>query len=78
MNVHRESKGENVGQNYLWLQGKPFGTPAAQLPKTPPKPQKTVDARGFADSDDADYHQLHSGRKYYAQQQLTASERAAA
>lgn len=81
MNVHRESKGENVGQNYLWLQGKPFGVPAAQQPKAPavpPKPQKNVDARGFADQDDADYHQLHSGKAYYQQQNLSVQEKAAA
>lgn len=30
LNVHRESKGENISQNYAWMQGKPIGTPAAQ------------------------------------------------
>lgn len=30
LNVHRESKGEDIGQNYAWLQGRPIGTPAAQ------------------------------------------------
>ena len=30
LNVHRESKGENIAQNYDWMQGKPTGTPAAQ------------------------------------------------
>lgn len=48
--------------------------PAPPKPAAPPKPQKNYDARGFADSDDADFHQLHSGRKYYAQQQLTTTE----
>ena len=29
MNVHRESKGENVGQNYAWMRGQPIpGRPA--------------------------------------------------
>lgn len=52
--------------------------PAPPKPAAPPKPQKNYDARGFADSDDADFHQLHSGRKYYAQQQLTTTEQNAA
>lgn len=51
---------------------------AAANPPAPPKPTKNFDSRGFADYDDADYHQLHSGRKYYAQQQLTATEQQAA
>lgn len=43
LNVHRESKGENVGQNYDWMQGKPTGKPAAPppKPKQPPQPKKT-------------------------------------
>lgn len=50
LNVHRESKGENINQNYDWMQGKPYGKPAApatpkttpQTPKqTPPKQQPT-------------------------------------
>ena len=37
MNVHRESKGENIGQNYDWLQtGQPYGKPVA--PPAPTKP----------------------------------------
>ena len=46
-NVHRESKGENIGQNYAWMQGKPIpGRPAgtqttAQAPRTP-RPRKTA------------------------------------
>ena len=52
--------------------------PAPPKPAAPPKPTKNYDKRGFADYDDADYHQLHSGRKYYAQQQLTAQEQKAA
>ena len=49
----------------------------APAPKTPPKPKRTLDARGFADHDDASYHQLYAGKKYYAQQKLTAKEQAA-
>lgn len=30
LNVHRESKGENIAQNYDWMRGRPTGTPAAQ------------------------------------------------
>lgn len=29
LNVHRESKGENIGQNYDWMRGQPTGVPAA-------------------------------------------------
>lgn len=47
-------------------------------PATPPKPKKTLDARGFADHDDAGYHQLYAGKQYYAQQKLNAKEQAAA
>lgn len=40
LNVHRESKGENVGQNYAWMRGQPTGPPAAQNTRaTPNKPQ---------------------------------------
>lgn len=46
-------------------------------PATPPKPKKTLDARGFADHDDAGYHQLYAGKQYYAQQKLNAKEQAA-
>lgn len=87
-NVHRESQGENVGQNYKWLNGGPGakllaaqGQLASQQPKqpaAPPKPTKNYDARGFADHDDADYHQLYNGRQYYAQQKLTVQEQNAA
>lgn len=42
---------------------------------TPPKPQKNYDRLGFADYDDADYHQLYNGRGYYQQQQLTPSQK---
>lgn len=49
---------------------------AAQQP--PPKPKKTYDALGFADYDDADYHQLYNGRQYYQQQKLDANQQRAA
>ena len=49
---------------------------AAQQP--PPKPKKTYDARGYADYDDADFHQLYNGRQYYQQQKLNATEQKAA
>ena len=42
------------------------------------KPEKHFDAKGFADYDEADYHQLHSGAKYYKQQQLTPAQKKAA
>lgn len=44
----------------------------------PPKPQKSYDKLGYADYDDADYHQLYNGRQYYQQQQLTAKQQQAA
>ena len=73
MNVHRESKGENIRQNQHWIStGQKPAVPAAQAPK------KNYDSRGFADSDDADFHQLYNGKKYYQQQKLTASEQKAA
>lgn len=49
---------------------------AAQQP--PPKPKKTYDALGFADYDDADFHQLYNGRQYYQQQKLDANQQRAA
>jgi 8-oxo-dGTP pyrophosphatase MutT (NUDIX family) len=52
--------------------------PAPPKPATPPKPQKNYDKRGFADYDDADYHQLYNGRQYYAQQKLSVTEQNAA
>lgn len=84
-NSHKESQGENINQNYRWLNGGPGakqlaaqGQLAGQQPKQPPKPQKNYDSRGFADYDDADYHQLYNGRQYYAQQKLTVQEQNAA
>lgn len=50
----------------------------AANPPAPPKPQKNFDARGFADHDDAAYHQLYNGKQYYAQQNLTPQEQTAA
>ena len=38
LNVHRESKGENIGQNYDWMQGKPYGGPAASTKPPASKP----------------------------------------
>lgn len=79
MNVHRESKGENIAQNDHWLKtGQKPAVPAAQMPKTPPKPKKNYDKRGFADHDDADYHQLGSRKAYYQKQNLSPTEQRAA
>ena len=93
-NVHRESQGENVGQNYKWLNGGPGakqlaaqGQLASQQPKqpkqppkpaAPPKPVKNYDAKGFADHDDSDYHQLYNRKQYFQQQQLTPAQKKAA
>lgn len=49
----------------------------AAKPATPPKPTKNYDRLGFADHDDADFHQLYAGRKYYQQQNLTAKQQQA-
>ena len=46
---------------------------AAAAPAAPPKPKVNVDANGFKDYDDADYHQLYNGRGYYQQQNLSAA-----
>ena len=84
-NAHRESMGESVDQNYKWLNGGPGakqlaaqGQLASQQPKQPQKPKKNYDARGFADHDDAGYHQLYNGRQYYKQQNLSVQEQNAA
>lgn len=42
------------------------------------KPKKNYDRLGFADHDDADFHQLYNGRKYYQQQKLDATQLQAA
>lgn len=84
-NSHKESQGENINQNYAWLSGGPGakqlgaqGQLASQQPKTPPKPQKNYDKLGFADHDDADYHQLYNRKQYFQQQKLTAAQKKAA
>ena len=84
-NSHKESQGENINQNYAWLNGGPGakqlssqGQLASQQPKQPPKPKKNYDKLGFADQDDADFHQLYNGRQYYQQQKLTAKQKQAA
>lgn len=51
---------------------------AKQPPPPPPKPKKTYDRLGFADQDDADFHQLYNGRQYYQRQKLTAAQQKAA
>lgn len=48
----------------------------AQL--APLKPQKSYDRLGFADYDDADFHQMYNGRQYYARQNLTPAQLQAA
>lgn len=78
LNRHKESQGENVGQNYNWLNGGPGAKQLSAQGKLPgQKPQKNYDKLGFADQDDADFHQLHSGAKYYAQQKLTTTQKQA-
>lgn len=39
LNVHRESKGENIGQNYAWMRGQPMQRPATAPPQKPPAVQ---------------------------------------
>ena len=43
----------------------------------PPKPTKNFDEKGFADHDDADFHQLWGGKEYYKKQQLTQEQKKA-
>lgn len=50
----------------------------ATQPTAAAKPKVNYDSHGFADHDNADYHNLHSGRQYYQQQQLTAAQKKAA
>lgn len=83
-NSHKESQGENIDQNYKWLNGGPGakqlsaqGQLASQQPKQPPKPTKNYDKLGFADHDDADFHNLYNGRQYYQQQKLTSAQQKA-
>lgn len=40
-------------------------------------PEKHYDKLGFADYDEADYHQLYNGKQYYQQQQLTVEQKQA-
>lgn len=47
-------------------------------PQAPPKPVKNYDSKGFADYDDADYHQLYNRKQYFQQQQLTPAQKKAA
>lgn len=81
-NSHKESQGENINQNYRWLNGGPGAKQLAaqgQLAsQQPQKPQKNYDSKGYADYDDADFHQLYNGRQYFQQQQLDAKQQAAA
>lgn len=42
------------------------------------KPKKNYDKLGFADYDDAGFHQLYNGRQYYQQQKLTTTQLKAA
>lgn len=51
---------------------------AAAAPPAPAKPKVNYDAKGFADHDDADYHQLYNRKQYYQQQQLTAQQKKSA
>ena len=44
----------------------------------PPKPKKQYDALGFANHDDADFHQLYNGKGYYQQQKMTPAQQKAA
>lgn len=49
-------------------------SPAASKTTTAPKkPKVNVDANGFRDYDDADFHQLYNGSGYYQQQNLSAA-----
>lgn len=49
----------------------------AAAPSTPTKRQKNYDSKGFADYDDANYHQLYNRKQYFQQQQLTANQKQA-
>lgn len=51
---------------------------AAAAPPAPAKPKVNYDAKGFADHDDADYHQLYNRKQYFQQQQLTAQQKKSA
>lgn len=81
MNVHRESQGENINQNQAWLQGGPgakiLAAQGQLASQQPSKPKKNYDSKGFADQDDADFHQLYNGKQYYAQQNLNTAQKQA-
>lgn len=78
MNVHRESQGENIDQNYRWMNGGPGAKQlSAQGQLASQQPKKNYDKLGFADHDDADFHQLYNGRQYYQQQKLTTAQQKA-
>jgi len=51
---------------------------AAAPPPAPAKPKVNYDAKGFADHDDADFHQLYNRKQYFQQQQLTAQQKKSA
>lgn len=51
---------------------------AAAAPAAPAKPKVNYDSKGFADHDDADYHQLYNRKQYFQQQQLTPAQKKAA
>lgn len=50
----------------------------AAAPPATAKPKVNYDAKGFADHDDADYHQLYNRKQYFQQQQLTAQQKKSA
>lgn len=78
-NSHKESKGENVRQNFAWLNGGPGANQLSSQGQLPgQKPKKNYDKLGYADQDDADFHQLYNGRQYYQQQKLTANQQQSA
>lgn len=52
-------------------------TTAAPAKPAQPKAKVTRDALGFADHDDADYHDLYNGSGYYKQQKLDATTKQA-
>ena len=60
LNVHRESKGENIGQNYLWLHGHNSPTPVPPPPKQKapqkptPKPKPTTKPKPSKNTSDID------------------------
>ena len=49
------------------------GTAVQQNVSAPQPATPTVDARGFRDTDDADFHDLYNGAQYYNRQNLTSA-----